>query len=163
MKCKFPECNRDALTKGYCGGHYRQIQRGHQILTPLNKNKTKMVTYCLLTGCDAESYCKGYCRRHYHQFKNGQLLTLERKKIPKEKDAICSYENCNYPQYAKGLCQKHYSARRYSPKKSNLTVLKEENQRLKSEIEQLKTKQYLDSNHGYDCLCSFCAKFHPLG
>lgn len=164
-KCKFPECDRDALTKGYCGGHYRQVQRGRG-LTLLNPNKTKKDVPCRIEGCETVSYCKGYCRRHYSQLYHNHPLELQIKRITKD-DSCCKFDGCLEPHYAKGFCRNHYLASR---RKSKLFELEEENQRLRSEIEQLKSeiaqlkgKQYFDPDHGYDCLCSFCAKWHPLG
>lgn len=127
---------------------------------------------CQFEGCERRAIAKGYCGSHYAQLQRGNGLSpLRNRKVR----LTCTKSDCDNLHYAKGFCRKHYQdllrEKGVKPKRSKASLyeeikrLSEENQRLKLEVGQLKLndKQYFDPDHGYDCLCSFCAKWHPLG
>ena len=60
MECMVEGCHREALARGFCSKHYKQMLRnGH-----INKEKPP---HCTMEGCTAKVFAKGLCRKHYNQ------------------------------------------------------------------------------------------------
>ncbi len=68
-QCKFSNCLKPVLAKGYCGGHYRQYHAGEN-LRPLRF----LYTGCSFPGCDEKHHSRGLCEAHYAQFRRGSIL-----------------------------------------------------------------------------------------
>ena len=62
--CSFTDCAHVARCKGFCAGHYAQVQRGEE-MHPLKRH----LPYppCAIEGCDQQSYLRSeqICSRHY--------------------------------------------------------------------------------------------------
>lgn len=63
--CKAEGCDRDAVTKGYCHGHYLRVRatgdpQAHRPLRAAAK-------LCAVAGCDRTSHTSGYCKSHYRR------------------------------------------------------------------------------------------------
>jgi hypothetical protein len=46
MICQGPECDRPAISKGLCDGHYQQMRAGHE-LTPLQPRARGLVRFVI--------------------------------------------------------------------------------------------------------------------
>lgn len=73
MICTYELCDRDALAKGLCAGHYSQSRKGWQ-LRPLRRRKS--ISPCSVPGCvhDTSKGSHGYCGAHWLQKKAGHEL-----------------------------------------------------------------------------------------
>ena len=60
--CNGPGCAREALTRGYCNGHYQQIYHDRP-LKPLQKRRRNTGT-CPVMHCAREVASRGVCARH---------------------------------------------------------------------------------------------------
>lgn len=66
MKCIVDDCEKDAKTRGYCGGHYHRLCRyGDAEYAP----PPRQISKCSIDGCDGNVAGGGYCRKHYARFR----------------------------------------------------------------------------------------------
>lgn len=73
MKCQALNCNKEAVSKGYCKMHYMRVWR-HGTLEPKLKQPYEDVSkYCSLEGCNNVHHALGLCKIHYQQYKRGKL------------------------------------------------------------------------------------------
>lgn len=67
--CTFPDCDKPHAARGYCFGHYSQLNRGKK-LTPLHKRGPSVNrATCSAYGCEMKSVAKEFCAKHYARFK----------------------------------------------------------------------------------------------
>ncbi len=105
-ECAADDCSRDAVSKGYCDRHYRQVRRNGEPKTRRNV----VAPPCKVDGCDRKSDAKGYCPTHYMRWrKYGDPLTAPRLDHPD----TCTIDGCGEPFHAKGWCERHYMLNRY--------------------------------------------------
>lgn len=79
MKCS--ECDRDAVAKGLCPGHYYRLRKGLPVAGPLRERRT----VCQLPHCSEKHFSKGLCSAHYQRQLEGRSLdTPVRKQTPGE-------------------------------------------------------------------------------
>lgn len=79
--CTFPDCGRVKLAKGYCSTHYKQSQRGQE-LVPIRK-RTWDSRPCGHEGCTNVGRAAGYCDAHYAQVRRlGTTVDIVRPKRP---------------------------------------------------------------------------------
>lgn len=80
--CAVDFCDRQAVAKGWCGGHYRQ-QHGGKPFTPLREYKVAPnIRVCEFAGCGKVTRGKrtAYCRAHARQADEGrELAPIERR------------------------------------------------------------------------------------
>ena len=127
MKCNFPDCLNNAVAKGFCHGHYKQLKRGLP-MKPINENHSearkryakkykKTKTRCKVEGCETTTLKRGYCQRHYMQLFRGNPLTIEYNRKPSRRTTVgCSVDGCKNPHSAKGFCSHHYYSIYYKQK-----------------------------------------------
>ena len=65
--CKVPNCNRDAVCKGFCRKHYQQIRSKGKIS---EKGYIYVYGLCKILNCKNKAFAKGYCQKHYTKLKN---------------------------------------------------------------------------------------------
>lgn len=103
--CKLDFCDREAQTRGYCGGHYSRWRRGQELTTPIKEFSVTGI--CKLDYCNDKHKSKGYCRLHWERKKNGVPLDApitQRRHVTKE----CELDYCDRPHFCKGYCNAHY-------------------------------------------------------
>jgi hypothetical protein len=61
-KCQVPQCDKDAVCKGYCTKHYQQMKLNGKIL---EKNYTFIEGMCKIIGCGKKVFAKDLCQKHY--------------------------------------------------------------------------------------------------
>lgn len=71
--CSIQGCEKKAITKGLCSGHYHRLQRyGDPLFKPPHPSKWKGVI-CKIDGCDNPVRYGGLCNRHLMLKKRGNL------------------------------------------------------------------------------------------
>ncbi len=106
MKCRGPECERDAFCKGLCNSHYAQERKGRP-LAPLRERRSEVPEKCIFAGCTRNHFAKGYCSPHWKQLRRGSgLKPLTAYRVD------CSFPGCGRPHSAHGLCDGHDIQRR---------------------------------------------------
>lgn len=74
-KCAAEDCDRDALTKGFCDKHYRRWKKHGDPNTVIIKTRN----ICTVIDCADYQMGLGYCKLHYTRFKkHGDPLTVLR-------------------------------------------------------------------------------------
>jgi hypothetical protein len=101
--CIFDPCEKPAVTKSLCSGHYAQLQKGKE-LTEIRDWEQR---YCIGPECDRKVTARDLCNSHYRQWNEGRPLTVLR---PHRTDfAPCAYEPCDRRAFANGWCAAHNS------------------------------------------------------
>lgn len=155
-KCNFNDCTRDVLAKGYCTGHYGQLQRGEE-LRKLRKSPAKKKSFdnikCLFDSCEDTAKVKGYCKYHYAQSHRGEKLT---ERVYKYTNKVCDVNDCSNTVSSLGLCERHYKRHRvYSIDRDTLVNLVEQCEICGSK-ERIHTDHSHDSNLFRGLLCNNC-------
>ena len=114
--CKAGQCDRSAVTIGYCSRHYQQIRR-HGRLTP-EREYGKRGARCAVGYCEATPIARGYCFRHYQQIRRHGRLTPERERIYGRQE--CQVPGCPEPHSAKGYCKNHYMSLFYTSQREEV-------------------------------------------
>lgn len=104
--CTFPDCGRPHVSRGYCKGHYTQLDRG-QPLRPLGESRRPKV--CAFPGCGRKHAARGYCAVHAAQIRKGKQPTPIPVRTPR---GACETPGCGRPHLAKGLCKTCYNRAR---------------------------------------------------
>jgi hypothetical protein len=101
-QCSVSGCGREAVARGWCGGHYDRWRRTGDVRAgeplPARRGPT-----CGAAGCERRAYARGHCGRHHKQMqRHGHLLD--------EAEAVssCSVEACERPPVERGWCHGHY-------------------------------------------------------
>ena len=98
-KCTLEYCDKPHFGKGFCSGHYYQLNRsGGNLLAlkPLKNRRWGEKTLCKFEGCAREYSSKGYCRYHYNQLSSGVDLTPVTKVYKKRELKKPSYNPDSY-------------------------------------------------------------------
>jgi DNA-binding XRE family transcriptional regulator len=61
-KCKNPNCENDAIARGFCNTHY-QTYRNHN----MDKFNVERAKECSVEGCNNPYHAKGMCSFHYNK------------------------------------------------------------------------------------------------
>lgn len=85
--CSIEDCERDAVTRGWCKVHYcRWVRMGD----PLGRQgRPTEVKICSVNGCDGLAKCRGWCPKHYVRWKNTKRFDL----IPRQ-PVGCAVSGC---------------------------------------------------------------------
>lgn len=110
--CAGPSCNRPAESKGLCGGHKTQRDRGRP-LTALGEvrpgpKRSLLNEACSFGGCDRPTAVGDLCNTHYQQFRRGLQLRPIGWRPPRPAKP-CNVEGCDRVAEKKGLCGTHYT------------------------------------------------------
>jgi hypothetical protein len=101
-QCSVPACEREAVARGWCGGHYDRWRRGGDVRAdeplPARRGPT-----CGAAGCERRAYARGHCGRHHKQLQRHGHLLDEAEAAPS-----CSVEACERPPVERGWCHGHY-------------------------------------------------------
>lgn len=100
--CKYPGCDNQIKSRGYCNGHYQQMRSG-RALTPLAAKHRRYGPLCSVHGCGYAHSAKGLCDGHYQQMRAGKPISPLRETF-----AVCQIKGCTAPHEAKGFCLHHY-------------------------------------------------------
>lgn len=78
--CSAVNCERIAEKRGYCGRHYRQIQRHGRLTPELEISLSSEIQgKCIVEKCEEQHYALGYCSKHRSQYKtHGKILDRTR-------------------------------------------------------------------------------------
>jgi hypothetical protein len=101
--CKGPDCDQQAVIRGYCPAHYQQW-RLRKELTPVTPNMKRVSDFCSVPGCGRPYRARGVCAAHWvHLKKFGEVrpITVYDLKPP------CGIAGCEEPSLAKRRCPKH--------------------------------------------------------
>lgn len=90
-KCEFDTCGLQAITRGYCSGHYQQLRKGGP-LTPLQGNRRSEERVCPVRDCARVVASRGLCQRH--------MSVANRHKIHPEDIPGLYLSGCNNPSCA---------------------------------------------------------------
>jgi hypothetical protein len=106
-RCLNSQCNRKAITNGFCDMHYRRWRKhGDSDIIAKPPTKKRIYSGCSVKNCDNNHHANGYCAKHYARYKRyGSPLAGVR---PFYKDVECELEDCHLPAKVKHLCSKHY-------------------------------------------------------
>ena len=82
--CIFPNCDKSSWAKGYCGGHYKQLNLG-KVLTPIHEQVPGSWIHCIVckkltwkVPCNTDhKYCSRKCK-----YMGNSYVTKGRKKPP---------------------------------------------------------------------------------
>lgn len=91
--CRSAACDRPALRRGLCSGHYQRLRKGQPIDTPLRPSM--VAEGCSEPGCDKPHEARGWCKSHYYR--------LRHLGMPQ-----CSLDGCEELSISRGLCKLHY-------------------------------------------------------
>lgn len=98
-------CDRNAVTRGYCPGHYDRWRRGVDVNTALKPHLPGGV--CTVSGCENRRKAKGFCATHYSRSLKGTDLS---RPIGYQKPAMaCEVSGCSRVAKTRGLCPGHYA------------------------------------------------------
>lgn len=75
-ECKFDGCDKPLIIRGYCQGHYKQLNLGKP-LTPLRSPGRSASGNCELAGCSDAMDSMLLCSRHYAQRAKTTLTSQE--------------------------------------------------------------------------------------
>lgn len=64
--CAVESCDRRAVTRGWCHGHYLRWSRRGDV-EPARPLTAPVKGTCAVPGCDRVSHTATYCRAHYHR------------------------------------------------------------------------------------------------
>lgn len=104
--CSFNGCNKKAVAKNLCAGHYSQLRSGK----PLTEIRRVFIKdqICLIEDCQLAARVKGLCNAHWSRlYKYGDPLHIPQPQISKWKDQVCIFEDCGRSVHAVGLCITH--------------------------------------------------------
>ncbi len=73
--CTISNCDNKHYCKGFCGKHYKRLQRyGDPLYTPYENH---IGDPCKIEGCNNTTRARGYCWKHYKKFRRyGNPLTI---------------------------------------------------------------------------------------
>ncbi len=108
-------CEKPAVTRNLCHGHYSRLRRYGDANAPRRPAGAPRRTSdtCGIDGCDGAAgvpgTARGWCRHHYHRFqKYGDPLAPIRQAAPYG-DTPCLVVGCDGPVLARGWCCAHYN------------------------------------------------------
>ena len=128
--CALEDCDRDAITRGWCATHYKRWLRHGDPLLGAKPHKKP----CIVTDCHHVGEAKGLCHGHLLRLlRTGEwpvdLLSTRQR-------SLCSVPDCDRWSHADDICSTHYR------RVSNRADLRAD--------EPIKTAQGLGFlNHGY--------------
>lgn len=101
MECSVGDCEKRAVTRGYCDKHYKRWRK----YGDPEKGARSQIKPCSVEGCPYPGEARRLCHGHY-------LALLRRGEWPtrllsdrKTKD--CAVGGCGRPAHARGLCHTH--------------------------------------------------------
>lgn len=94
--CAVPVCDRPALARGYCGGHYNRWRTGGSLDTPI-KGSHKPRPLCTYEGCTRPRNTKGLCNVHWARKERGNVDAPVRVVNPGQGAAFRSAESHTLP------------------------------------------------------------------
>lgn len=70
--CKYEDCTRPKVSRGWCGTHYKRYQvHGDPSITLINRktdpNRVWTIKLCALEGCERKAPAHTYCSMHRHR------------------------------------------------------------------------------------------------
>ncbi|MET9081408.1 endonuclease VII domain-containing protein [Streptomyces sp. NPDC004237] len=105
--CVGNKCDRPALVKGMCSGHYQRERRtgDARLSVPVGTIERPKAPPCSVDSCDKPAHGRGWCGMHYRRWRvHGDPL-----REPAAAREGCSWEDgCDRPHFAKGHCHSHY-------------------------------------------------------
>ena len=120
--CKFPDCGRSHLAKGYCSPHYAQLKRFNRDESKLfsvgsfpyeNRHNAIRGASCAYPGCDKDPKKslggRPWCPMHAHKIRYHHSESDIRELLESYIPTFCSFDDCQNIAEAKGLCNSHWS------------------------------------------------------
>lgn len=113
--CKMEGCEKQHLSRGFCGAHYAQWSRGSigvngETLRGVRPRGPNQEGTCKVVGC-VRTDLAGFnmCGRHWQQTYEGIRLPSgeQIREARGEGSCICEEPGCGKPTMRKGLCRKH--------------------------------------------------------
>ena len=101
MECSVAECEKRAVSRGFCDTHYRRWRKyGDPLL-----GARSVIKPCSVEGCPNPAEARTLCHGHY-------LALLRRGEWPKRllsdrKIKECAVSDCRRSSHARGLCHTH--------------------------------------------------------
>ena len=105
--CSVDDCDRSAVTRGWCHAHYLRWRR-----TGTTNGKRKLGarrnTVCEVDGCERLATTRGMCRAHYGRFKRTGRVDADRPIGAKSLPQQCAVRSCSALASERGWCHGHY-------------------------------------------------------
>lgn len=87
-QCKAPDCRRDPVSDGLCGGHWQQKRKGDREFRPLLVRGR--YTGCRMPNCDGAHRAHGLCDSHYEILHIHKMQPERYEELLAEQLGVCA-------------------------------------------------------------------------
>lgn len=104
--CSVDGCERQSLTRGWCGMHHLRVTRNGDpgIAAPIRVHYRG--AHCQVDGCERQTLTRGWCRMHYLRvIRKGDPGTTA--PVHHHQDAHCQVDGCKRKTRSMGYCEMH--------------------------------------------------------
>lgn len=105
--CSVDNCDRVAVTRGWCQGHYLRWRRTGSTNDQRRLGERRN-TVCEVEICDRPAMTRGLCGSHYGRLKRTGRVDADRPIGTKRARNECAVESCTAPATERGWCHGHY-------------------------------------------------------
>lgn len=105
--CSVADCNRIAVTRGWCHAHYLRWRRTGRTSDERQIGERRN-TFCEVVGCPRKAYAEGLCEAHYRRRKRTGSPSPDVPIGTRPSAPSCMVEDCGRPATERGLCHGHY-------------------------------------------------------
>lgn len=107
--CSFVGCGKPNRSRGLCGTHAAQRDRGDEPHAVVSKAARGTRSFCVFPVCGGIVEAHGLCAAHDRQKRFGrELRPVHRTNY----GAVCSFDGCGRRHASKGLCSGHWGQQR---------------------------------------------------
>ena len=109
--CAVTDCNKTAITRGYCNPHYQRFYNYGDPLAGSRPVDAVPSSECGIEGCERKprSTFAKYCEMHYTRIRRfGTAGDIEPLKTVNP-NPICIVDGCDAKTDSRGLCPRHYT------------------------------------------------------
>lgn len=102
--CRYKDCWRKHLGRGYCKFHYERLRTGRDLDMPRKIRDPNRG--CKAEGCLRKHFGLGYCAMHKERFKRG--IPMDKPIEIHDSSRKCGVDGCKRKHFGKGYCRNHY-------------------------------------------------------